>query len=101
MLSRRSLLTTAGALALTGCATAKPAPAPVAAAAAPPAPPAQPSASAQLTTALDQFFQEALAESPQFVTGLGLDKGEHADAKSKLDDQSLAQLEHLRTLNAE
>lgn len=101
MLSRRTLLTTAGALALVGCATAKPAP--VASAPPPPPapPPAPPSPSAQLTAALDQFFQEALAESPQFVTSLGLDKGEHADAKAKLDDHSLAQLQRLRALNTE
>jgi uncharacterized protein (DUF885 family) len=60
-----------------------------------------PSASIQLSAALDRFFAEALAESPQFVTQLGLDSGEHADAKSKLDDQSLAHLEHLRALNAD
>jgi uncharacterized protein (DUF885 family) len=46
------------------------------------------------------MFAEALAESPLFTTSLGLDTGAHADAKSKLDDQSIGQLEHLRALNA-
>jgi uncharacterized protein (DUF885 family) len=98
LLSRRNLLLTAGALTLAGCATAKPAPVVSAAPSTPPAPPL--SAAAQLQAALDQFFAEALAESPQFVTQLGLDSGAHADAKAKLDDQSLGQLEHLRALNA-
>lgn len=99
MFSRRHLLLTAGSLALVGCASAEPA-APVAAAS-PPAAPPPPSAGAQLDAALDRFFAEALAESPQFATSLGLDSGAHADARSKLDDQSLAQLEHLRALNAD
>ncbi|CAN7594195.1 DUF885 family protein [Phenylobacterium sp. LjRoot225] len=98
MLSRRNLLLTGGSLALVGCATAKPAPAPVAAAA-PALPP--PSAGAQLSTTLDQFFQEALELSPQLVTTLGLDTGERAAAKSRLDDASLAQLERNRALNAD
>jgi uncharacterized protein (DUF885 family) len=102
VLSRRNLLLTGGSLALVGCATAKPAPAPgapAAAAAPPPAPP--PSAAAQLSTTLDQFFQEALEISPQLVTSLGLDTGERAGAKSRLDDASLAQLERNRALNAD
>ena len=99
MLSRRNLLLAAGSLALAGCAGAQPEPPP----AAPPplAPPAPPSPSAQLSSVLDQFFQEALAESPQLVTSLGLDSGAHADAKSRLDAASLAHLEHLRALNAD
>ena len=98
MLSRRDLLLTAGSLALTGCATAKPQPQP---SAPPPAPPAAPAAAAQLSTELDRMFAEALRESPQLVTSLGLDSGEHAAAKSQLDDQSLAHLEHMRALNAD
>jgi uncharacterized protein (DUF885 family) len=102
VLSRRNLLLTAGSLALAGCATARPAA--VASAPPPPAAPAAaappPSPAAQLNAALDRIFAEAIAESPQFVTQLGLDTGEHADAKSKLDDQSLAQLERLRALYA-
>jgi uncharacterized protein (DUF885 family) len=105
VLTRRNLFLTAGALALVGGATARPG----AAAGAPPAAPPRTSAashaplgaSEQLSAALDRFFSEALAESPQFVTQLGLDSGEHADAMAKLDDQSLAQLEHMRALNAD
>lgn len=98
MLSRRDLLLTAGSLALAGCATAKPQPQP---SAPPPAPPAPPPPAAQLTTQLDRMFAEALRESPQLVTSLGLDSGEHAAAKAQLDDQSLAHLEHMRALNAD
>lgn len=103
MLSRRTLLMSAGALALAGCATsdwtqgAEGAPATPAA----PRPTAAPSPSAQLSATLNQFFAEAMAESPQFVTSLGLDKDAYAEAKSKLDDPSLAKLEHLRALNAD
>ena len=92
MLSRRTLLTTAGALALVADAMVDPKPA----AAAGPV-----DSSAQLASTLDKFFAEAMAESPQFVTGLGLDKDAYVDAKSKLDDQSLAKLEHSRALNAD
>ncbi|CAN7235370.1 DUF885 family protein [Phenylobacterium sp. LjRoot219] len=98
MLSRRNLLLTAGSLVLAGCATAEPPPAP--SAPPPPAPPA-PNPAAQLTTELDRLFAEALQESPQLVTSLGLDSGEHAAAKSQLDDPSLAHLEHMRALNAD
>jgi uncharacterized protein (DUF885 family) len=92
LLSRRRLLMSAVALA--GCAGA--APVRARSASATPGGPA-----AQLAAALEQFFQEALQENPEYVTQLGLDKGAHADAKSKLQDQSLANLEHLRRLNAE
>jgi uncharacterized protein (DUF885 family) len=52
---------------------------------------AQPTgAEAQLTTFLDQVFKEALEDSPELVTSLGLDKGERAAAKSQLHDASLA-----------
>ena len=43
---------------------------------------------ASLTTLLDQFFYEGVDASPQGATGLGLDKGERAALKSKLDDYS-------------
>ena len=105
MLSRRTLLTTAGAAALVGCATesdwgpasetgpvASASPAHARAAASP---------SARLTATLEQFFAEAIAESPQFATSLGVDKDAYAAAKSKLDDQSLAKLDHMRALNAD
>jgi uncharacterized protein (DUF885 family) len=99
VLSRRNLLLTAGSLALVGCATTRPAPPPPSAPA--PAAAAAPDASAQLSAALDAFFKEALAESPEFVTSLGLDKGELAASKSQLDSRSIAHLDHLRALNAD
>jgi uncharacterized protein (DUF885 family) len=93
--SRRDLMLAAGAAAVAGCAPQLPPPAPQAAAAPPPAP------AEQLAQVLDSFFQQALSESPQLATQLGLDKGERAEAKSRLDDASLAQLQHLRALNAD
>jgi uncharacterized protein (DUF885 family) len=45
---------------------------------------------AQLTAYLDQVFKEALDDSPELVTSLGLDKGERAAAKAQLQDASLA-----------
>jgi uncharacterized protein (DUF885 family) len=99
--SRRDLLLSGGALALAGCASPTPPAAASAAAAPPPAPSAPPAPADQLAATLDQFFQEALAESPEFVTQLGLDKGEHAGARFRLTDASLANLERLRALNAD
>jgi uncharacterized protein (DUF885 family) len=49
-------------------------------------------AEAQLATFLDKVFKEAMDDSPELVTSLGLDKGDRADAKSKLHDASLAGL---------
>jgi len=100
VLSRRNLLLTAGSVALAGCATPGAAPPGAAVSVAPP-PPTPPSPDAQLSAVLDRYFQEALAESPEFVTSLGLDAGDHAGAKWKLDQRSLAQLDHLRALNAD
>ena len=57
-------------------------------------------APAKLTVLLDQFFAETLAENPELATSLGLDVGEHAAAKSKLHDASLAGLARRRGLNA-
>jgi uncharacterized protein (DUF885 family) len=102
LLSRRNVLLSAGAtVALAGCATASPEP--VVSAPPPPAPPspAPPSAEARLTTFLDEVFNETLADSPQLVTSLGLDKGERAAAKSKLDDASLADQERDRARAAD
>jgi uncharacterized protein (DUF885 family) len=95
MQSRRHLLITAGALAVAGCATA--APEPSSAAQTAPAP----EASAQLSKLLDAFFAEDLAENPELATSLGLDKGDHADAKSRLHDASVAGLDRRRALNAD
>jgi uncharacterized protein (DUF885 family) len=43
----------------------------------------------QLARFLDEVFQEALDDSPELATSLGLDKGDRAAAKSKLRDASL------------
>ena len=45
---------------------------------------------AKLRALFDQFFDEGLADSPEAVTRLGLDKGARAAAKSQLDDASAA-----------
>ena len=83
MLDRRSLLLTASAGA--------------AAAALPRNAWAQ-AAGAPLTPLLDQFFHERLRGRPESATQLGLDKGENADLKSKLTDQSPAGIAAQRAL---
>ncbi|MDP3802943.1 DUF885 family protein [Brevundimonas sp.] len=45
---------------------------------------------ARVTALLDRMMQEFLAESPEFMTSLGLDTGPNAGVRSKLDDRSLA-----------
>jgi uncharacterized protein (DUF885 family) len=47
-------------------------------------------AKAQLDALFAAFIDEELRRSPELVTTLGLDKGERAGAKSRLDDRSLA-----------
>jgi uncharacterized protein (DUF885 family) len=100
MLDRRALLLTSAAAGLAGCAGARP---PATSA------PARGEA-ARLNTLLEQFAQEVLAEAPESRTALGLDKGEFAAAKYRLDDRSdeavgrrLAQLDNrlarLRRIN--
>ncbi|HEY0436687.1 MAG TPA: DUF885 family protein, partial [Phenylobacterium sp.] len=90
MLDRRHVLLTAGsALAFAGTAAAKPA----RHAAHPAHAKATGGADAQLKAAFDDFFAKLLVESPETVTALGLDKGPHADAKSKLGKGSLADIE--------
>ena len=85
MQSRRQLIVAAAAAsAFAGRATGQPA-----------------SAEAQLTKFLDEVFAETLAESPELATSLGLDKGAHADAKSKLHDASLAGVERRRRMNTD
>ena len=80
MLDRRRFLLSSAAAA--GAAVAAPA---VAA-----APQAASSAEGQKVTALlDRMMQEFLAESPEFMTALGLDTGPNAAARGKLDDRSL------------
>ena len=58
-------------------------------------------AEAQLSTLLDEIFEDALGDSPQLATSLGLDKGPRAGAKSRLDDVSMADLAKDRALTAE
>jgi uncharacterized protein (DUF885 family) len=79
MLNRRQVLLTASAGAALAAA---------------PAALAQGSAEQQLSALLDAFFAEALVETPELATSLGLDKGAHADLKSKLHKASVADLEH-------
>ncbi|HEX3886680.1 MAG TPA: DUF885 family protein [Phenylobacterium sp.] len=55
---------------------------------------------AQLNKAFDDFFDEALDESPELATSLGLDKGARAAEKSKLSAASLAAVAHRKALNA-
>ena len=75
MQNRRQLMIAAGAAAALAATRAS----------------AQPSgAEAQLSAYLDQVFKEALDDSPELVTSLGLDKGERAAAKAQLHDFSLA-----------
>jgi uncharacterized protein (DUF885 family) len=47
---------------------------------------------AKLRAVFDRFFEDNLADSPEAVTRLGLDKGPRAAAKSKLDSASLENL---------
>jgi uncharacterized protein (DUF885 family) len=104
MHSRRQLLLTAGAtLALAGCAsTAEPVAPPPSAPPAPPPPlPPAPSAADQLTSYLEKIFEQTLDDSPQLVTGLGLDKGARSSAKLHLDDASLADKAKDRALNTQ
>ena len=53
-------------------------------------------AESQLKAAFDDFFDQLLAESPEITTALGLDKGPHADAKSKLSRGAQADVERRR-----
>ncbi len=86
MLNRRIVLLTAGAtFALTGASSAQ----------------AAPSSEAQLTKALDDFFAQTLAESPELATSFGLDTGVNAALKSKLHGGSLADIARYRHENSE
>jgi uncharacterized protein (DUF885 family) len=87
-MDRRSFMASAGALALgttlPGCTTT-----PTGTAALTPAA-AGGSQDARLRTMLDRFFYARLEDNPEQATGLGLDKGERAHLRSKLDDYSAA-----------
>jgi uncharacterized protein (DUF885 family) len=81
MLDRRQLMLAAASASLAAAAPLRPAKAATASkrrakAAAGPA--------GELDKAFDDFFATLLKESPETTTALGLDKGVHADAKSKL-----------------
>ncbi|MCC2981470.1 DUF885 domain-containing protein [Sphingomonas sp. IC4-52] len=80
-MDRRTFLGSTGAAAL---ATAVPAAAQKAAAAGTNA------NDAQLRTLLDRFFYDRIGENPEGATALGLDTGERAGLKSKLNDGSAA-----------
>ncbi len=78
MLNRRHVLLTAGAsLALSGAARAET---------------TAKGAEAQLDQAFTDFFNQALDESPELATSLGLDKGTRAGEKAKLHKASLAEV---------
>jgi len=85
--NRRQLMIAAGALAALAATRASGQPAT--------------GASAQLSTFLDEVFKETLADNPELVTSLGLDKGERADAKAKLHDASLDGLARRKARNAD
>lgn len=84
MLSRRNILLSAGAtLALAGTARAQ----------------AAGSAEAKLNTVLDDLFAQALNDSPELATSLGLDAG-GKPAKFKLHRASVADLDRYRRQTA-
>jgi len=56
-------------------------------------------AEAELTAVLDYFYDEAVLANPESRTSLGLDKGEHASAKAKLQDRSIAGLKKQQNVN--
>jgi uncharacterized protein (DUF885 family) len=55
----------------------------------------------RLTKLFDAFFAEDLKHNPEQATLLGFDKGDNADLKSQLSDQSLAGLDERRARNAD
>jgi uncharacterized protein (DUF885 family) len=89
MLDRRHLLLSATALAAStaGCASLPFGHGSAPAAGAAPAV-SDPAEAARLNALMDRVFKEQLKESPQGMTSLGLDTGEGAWARSKLDDAS-------------
>ena len=92
MLNRRHLLLSSAALGVAGlgaCATTLP---PAAGAAATTPPPVRTGEAARFHALMDEWMQRVLRRSPELVTGLGLDKGEWAASKGKLDEASLAQV---------
>jgi uncharacterized protein (DUF885 family) len=55
----------------------------------------------RLNKLMEVFFLEDLNINPESATLLGLDKGEHADLKHRLSDQSAAGIAARRALNAD
>src|SRR5262245_26881258 len=55
-----------------------------------PSTPSPPTDEQRLAALMDAFFTEILAESPELVTTLGLDRDARAPAKSQLSDASVA-----------
>lgn len=53
-----------------------------------------------IVTVLEQFIQAAMKNSPQLLTMMGADQGEHAGARLQLDDRSAAGIEQMRKLLA-
>lgn len=60
---------------------------------------AQSSPEAELTALMDYIYDESVLSDPEMRTSLGLDKGEHASAKSQLHDRSAAGIERDRNVN--
>jgi uncharacterized protein (DUF885 family) len=56
-------------------------------------------AEAELTAAMDYFYNETVLANPELRTSFGLDKGEYASAKSKLQDRSAAGVKKDQDLN--
>jgi uncharacterized protein (DUF885 family) len=54
--------------------------------------PARDGAGAELRAVMDKIFAQTLMTSPETVTQLGLDKGENAALKARLDDRSQAKV---------
>jgi len=69
-------------------------------AAVPAAAPAAGDITARLNALFDVFMDERFRENPEQVTVLGLDKGDHAWARSKLTDNSLAWVRAFKRRNA-
>ena len=82
-MDRRTFLATGAALAAAGPAAAQHTP-----------------EDGKLRALLDRIFEANLAESPEAVTRLGLDKGARAAAKSKLDLASIQALDESKDRTA-
>ncbi len=83
MLNRRHLLLAAGSAALAGASARAATP---------------DGAGAKLTALMDGAMQQALLDSPQLMTLVGMDAGPYAAARGKLDDRSAAGLLRMKTM---